>query len=167
MGFGGSRRAQCRPWGGAGVLWSSRTGPWLLDSSPGHSCAGPGAPCLIAEMLKARTKLAVGFWPAAGKDQLVADMYFIFLLATSLGEGAASPLFSSVSCGSLPWHSAPTGHGLEDALCKPSLPCSCKTKLPLHIPSTSWHGASCLHPALTADAAAQHLGEYIHEGVNI
>lgn len=74
------------------MLWSSRTELWLLDSAPGHSSAGPGAPRLLAEMLKARAKLAVGLWPAAGRDQLVADTHFIFLLATPLGEGAASPL---------------------------------------------------------------------------
>lgn len=73
------------------MLWSSRTGPWLLDSAPWHDSAGPGAPCLLAEMLKATAKLAVEFWPAAGKAQLVADMHFISLLAALLGEGAASP----------------------------------------------------------------------------
>lgn len=90
VGFG-ERRAQCRLWGGTGVLWSSRIGPWLLDSTLWHDPAGPGAPCLLAEMLKARAKLAVGSWSAAGKAQLVADMHFIFQLATLLGEGAASP----------------------------------------------------------------------------
>lgn len=87
MAFGGAGE----PSAGAGVLWSSRIGPCLPDSAPWHDSAGPGTPCLLAEMLKARAKLAVGFWPAAGEDQLVTDMHFIFLLATPLGEGAASP----------------------------------------------------------------------------
>lgn len=73
------------------MLGPSRTGTRLPDPAPWHDPSDPGAPRLLAEILKARAKLAVGFWPAAGKDQLVADTLFIFLLATPLGEGAASP----------------------------------------------------------------------------
>lgn len=50
-----------------------------------------GAPRPLVKVLKARAKLTVGFWPTVVKDQLVTHIHFIFLLATPLSEGAASP----------------------------------------------------------------------------
>lgn len=56
----------------------------------------PGALHPLAEVLKARAMLAVGFWPTAVKDQLVTHIHFMVLLATLLGEGAASPHLSQL-----------------------------------------------------------------------
>lgn len=127
-----------------------------------------GAPRPLVKVLKARARLTVGFWPTVVKDQLVTHIHVIFLLATPLSEGAASPPWLSglwlPSFALRSQRTQPRGWMLPT---DPFRDPSCYWTTPTANPSINWLGASCLHPPMAADAhpASQQLGKYIHEGV--